>query len=200
METKTIQTYKFAELKPEIQEKVIEKFKENVEPYSDWYEYVLDDIAEMIKEQTGLNFESSDLFFDWGRGNSIYFKSSEVENVLREKHPEIMSFDLPEKFGLFSSYLGGGMNGAFNESDFDTEQIEFYDCEDEEELNNAYYSRKINSIKESVGADLSKIQEILHKGFKMLWDEYYSFWDDDRIKEEIEINDEDFLEDGSRSY
>jgi len=198
MKTKTITTYKFEELNKEIQDKLIEKYINNFEVYDDWYEFIFENIEDSIKEKTGLEIEGKNLSFYFNRGCNIYFNSSEVVKALQNKYNHIEDFYLPDKFGLFSNYLGGGLNGGLCSSDYDVNRIEFEEFDEEDTLEEVIYNKNNEKIKEQIEEDLNKIQEILKKGFIDLWDEYNSYFTEDYARDSLINNEEEFDSEGNR--
>ena len=178
MRTIKQKVYKFNELKPEIQEKVIEKFIEQGTFY--WNEdldEILRDLTKEIKEKTGLEIYKDNIYYDLNRREcDIYIPSSYILSALREKY-DIVDIDLPRNFDTYTE---------FNENDI-------------------YFEEGLEDLKEIeeqklIIIDLKIIQEILEEGFKRLLNESDYMNSRDYIEEEIKINDYEFFEDGELYY
>jgi len=198
MKQKTINIYEFNELKPEIQEEVLNNNRE-INVSDDWYNSDLEYISEQIEEKTGLKIDYKNLYFEFmSRSNSIWIESKDIFKALSDKYPTLINFDLPNKFGCFCNYLGGGMCSGLNNSDFDDEHIEIEDSYNEEdEILQYSVQEKVNKgIKQKIIKDLGIIQDVLNKGYKGLYESYNYLVSDEAIKETIEANEYEFEENG----
>lgn len=187
IEQVTIQIYNFTELNDKVKSKVLGRYREtNID--DDWYCPVLEGITEDIKEQLNLDIDTKNIYFEiYTRGSYISIPSKVVLNQLMVKYPQLNSLDLPEKVGLYTHYLGGGINSGLRIGEFN---IEFAEIEEDIILIK-------ETIKYYIEQDLSKLVEILKKGFKSLYDDYDYLISDEGIIETFEANDYKFLEDGT---
>jgi hypothetical protein len=185
METKKINVYSFEELKPEIQEKVLNNFREINTNY-DWYEFIFENFKEEFKEY-GLSFES--LNFDLYR-REISFNKLDVDNlnlflnkILPIDNKILLSLS---NFKDFDYYYNIDDNGNFIIDDYD-----------EEDLNQKVTIEDLKLIEDTATEFLKdKLREML----KYLDDEYNYLLSDESIKETIECNEYKFLKDGRQFY
>lgn len=183
---KTISVYKFEDLTDTAKERALDKHREiNV---SD--DYWLDDefISEKIKEDLKLDINYKEVFFEmFSRSNCIYIKSDVVTSALCKKYPEIYSFDLPEKFGGFCSYLGGGLCSGLHYSDFNIDYLEL-----EEDTDKV----KAVMIKKAVEGDLKRLQQILEEYYKGLYEQHNYLISDEAVADTLIANEYEFEENG----
>ena len=198
MKQKTVNVYKFDELSDDVKEKILDKFRDINVDY-EWWECDLDYISEQIKEKVGIDISSKDISFDFGNGCNIYIKSSDIVSELSSKYPELIDLDLPEKFGCFTNYMGGGINSNLKRSEVNIDYAEFEEYDDESELRKVVYEKGIEEIKGKIEDDLDELHNILEQGFKDLWENYHNSMSDESVKETIECNEYFFTEDGSLS-
>lgn len=199
MRAETIQIYKYEELGKEAQEKAIGQFSEiNVADY-DWWQSDVDFICENIKEKTGLEIKPIEIYFElFSRSNCIYIESSVLINALISKYPKISDFGLPEKFGLFCHYLGGGLCSGLFQSDFDVGRIDFYQYE-EEKFERIIEEKKDKILSKKIGQDLIKVMSILEKGYKGLYESHSYLTGREAIEDTITANEYEFLQNGERA-
>ena len=195
--TKTFKVYQFKELKDDVKEKVLDKFRQINVDY-EWWNSNLEYISEQIKEKIGIDISSKDISFDFGNGCNIYIKSNDVVRELSYKYDELNDFDLPEKFGCFTNYMGGGMNSNLKSSDYNIDYADFEECDFEDDLRKAIYQKHIDEIKGKIENDLDELHNILEQGFKDLWENYHNSMSDEAVKDTIEANEYEFLEDGEQ--
>lgn len=190
MKTKTINIYKFNELSEEAQQKAIENFRNTKEFNSD---FVIENLIDEIKEQIGLDLDTEKLEWEMmSRSNQMSLKSEDVVNLLSQKYPTLIDLDIPNKFGVYTNYLGGGMSSSLMRSEIreDCAILEEYEeDEDEEDLENTIICKKVYE-------DLIKLQNLMYKAYNELYEEYNYQYSDECIKEDIEINEYDFDEGG----
>ena len=198
METITIQAYKFSELNKEAKEKVLNKFSDINVNY-DWWEFEVDDLAAHIKEKLNLEFESKDILFEmFSRRNSVYIKSKEVISALSQKYSKLNNFELPDKFGLFCNYLGGGISSGLHKSEYREEYIELgSEYNDSEDIDREFEIVENNRISESIINDLNGLQELLRTFYNNLYEEYNHLTSEEAIKDTLEANGYMFKENGS---
>lgn len=187
-----LNAYKFSELDKVSQEKALNHFR-NQELEFEWYDYILDDMISDIKEQVGVEIPYKSIEFEiLSRSNNISISSDDIIKVIGEKYPNLIHLDLPKKFGCYCNYLGGGMCSSLLNSEIKEDICEFEELEDgtdEETLQNTIRAKLIIE-------DLEKIQEIMAKTYKSLYDEYSYRYSDEYIKENIELNDYEFNVEG----
>ena len=198
MKTITKNVYEFKELKEDVKEKVLDDLRETNMNY-EWWDCNLMDISEQIKEKINIDIESKDIFFDFGNGCNIYIEDNVVERALLSKYSELISLDLPNKFGCFTNYMGGGLNSNLKNSDFDLEYAEFEESDFEDELRKAVYQKSLDEIKSKIETDLEQLHNVLEKGFKDLWEQHNHLLSDESIIQTIECNEYEFYEDGERA-
>ena len=192
----TINTYEFKELKKEVKEKVIDDNRLLNVNDNDWWEFDVDDLKERIKTELDLNIEN--VYFElMSRGNNIHIDSQEVIRELSNKYPKLYNLVIPNKFGLFCNYLGGGLSGGLNGSDFDEEHIVMEEEYSEDESVNKEVEMVMNNkIKHNIMKDLTKLQEMLKNFYIGLNESYDYLMSDESIIETIECNDYRFKECG----
>lgn len=197
METKTINVYKFDELKPEIQKMVIaENCEINIS--DEWYDYLIEDAIAEIKKKTKLEFNRKEINFNiLDRCNNAYIDARDIINQLSQKYPNFVELSLPSKFGVYTNYHGGGISSKLIKSDF---RMDFCKLENTEtETVKFAVQEKLNEkILRNIKDDLMEIQDILAKLFNSLYEQYYYLVSDEAIKDTLIINEYEFLENGSR--
>ena len=198
METITIQAYKFSELNKEAKEKVLNKYGDINVNY-DWHEFMVDDLAQQIKEKLNLDIESKDILFEmFSRSNRIYIESKKVISALSQKYSKLINFELPDKFGLFCNYLGGGISSGLYESEYREEYIELVsEYNDSEDIDREFEIVENNRISESIINDLNVLQGLLKTFYNNLYEEHNYLTSEDAIKDTLEANEYMFKENGS---
>ena len=191
----TINTYKFKELKKEVKEKVIDDNRE-VNVNYEWWEFDVVDLKDRIKAELDLDIEN--VYFElMSRGNNIHIDSQEVIGGLCSKYPKLYDLEIPNKFGLFCNYLGGGLSGGLNGSEFDEEHIVMEEeYAEDESINKEVEMVMNNKIKHNIMKDLTKLQEMLKNFYIGLNESYDYLMSDESIIETIECNDYRFKECG----
>ena len=191
----TINTYKFKELKKEVKEKVIDDNRE-VNVNYEWWELDIEDLKERIKTELDLDIEN--VYFElMSRDNNIHIDSQEVIGGLCSEYPKLYDLEIPNKFGLFCNYLGGGLSGGLNGSDFDEEHIVMEEeYAEDESINKEVEMVMNNKIKHNIMKDLTKLQEMLKNFYIGLNESYDYLMSDESIIETIECNDYRFKECG----
>jgi len=199
-----IRVFSYNKLSQEAKQKVLEKFRNiNVDDFYD-NSYLIDELIEKVKTETGIILDKKDIQYEmFSRSNSIYCDGLVIENALRDKYREIEHFFLPKKFGMFCSYLGGGMCSSLCRSDFNVDEISFYpDDESDDDLAEVIKEKlrvdRENKIKEKIAEDLSKIQDIFKEFYNKFYEDYNYQISDEAVKDTIEANDYQFLETGEQ--
>jgi len=192
----TINTYKFEELSKEAKKRAVERNSE-INDY-DWQTDELVYFAEQVKEKLDLDIEPKEVEFDTYRPH-IALPSRSVERAMSRKYTTILSIDLPDKFGLYTSCLGGGMTSSLKGGEFKKEAIEL----EEEHRGSEDIEREVElvsneQIKEKIMEDLAKLQNMMKECFKSLYDQYNYLNSFEGISESLIANEYDFEEDGER--
>ena len=193
----TINTYKFEELSQEAKKRAVEK---NSEINCD-YEWQTDELvyfAEEVKTKLGLDIEPKEVEFDTYHPY-ISLPSRSVEQAMCRKYTTILSIDLPTKFGLYTNYLGGGMNSSLKGGEFKKEAIELEEeHSDSEDIEREVEIISNEQIKEEIMEDLAKLQDMMKACFKSLYDQHNYLNSYEGISESLIANEYDFEEDGER--
>lgn len=194
MRTKQIKIYKFEELSKEAKEKAIENQRNN-EGYLDyqWFDYLHEGFIEELNTM-GVDCEG----FEWDLYRSRDFKAEELNvtdnqkllksagltkwliiNELRADKTEIYDIGLDE----------------YGKADVEFEQKEDYDYEQ--------WSDEEYSDREKEAEEIEdKITEFIKEKFKKFWErlnkDYSYLLSDEGIKNDLEANDYEFNEDGTR--
>ena len=79
--TKEYKVFEFDELSDDVKQKVIEKYYDINVDFSDWYEFVIDDFKEQIKEKYGLDFDKEVYFDIEYRNRNLYFKKIWIDDI-----------------------------------------------------------------------------------------------------------------------
>lgn len=185
---KEFKVFGFDELKPEIQNKVLDKFRETQE---ELFEVDLSWLCEEIAEKLNLNFEEKDFEYEmFSRSNHLSLASGDVLEALRQKYPELSDLDIPEKFGVYQNYLGGDMCSSLKNSEIDENAVILEEEQDENE------DLRRNLIRIKIKEDLEKLQEILAEAYRGFYTYHAEVVSDEYVKDFIEANEYEFLENG----
>lgn len=197
MQQITINTYKYKELSKEAKEKVINKFQDINVNY-DWWEFIIDNLTEEIKEKLNIDIDTKDIQFEMlSRDNNIHIESKTLISALSQKYPKLLDFDIPEKFGLFCNYLGGGLCSSLNESEYKEEYIELEEeFNESEEIDKEVEIVQNKKIKESIMDNLRVLHNILKDYYNKLYEEYNYAVSEEAIVESLNVNEMMFKENG----
>jgi len=181
MREETIKLYKINELKENIQEEVIEKYR-YININYEWYLPLFEDFKERLKA-IGITCET--FYFDFERENYIMMEKAEVinKNLFLEKAgygKEILLNELEENKIYFDVYIGKSRYENYV-------NIEVY--HEEENKENKYFDIDEDALTEF-------LNNILKEFLKELKKEYNYLISDEAVKEKLEINEYEFLEDG----
>jgi len=198
--TKEYKVYKFDELKSEIQDKVLDDFRWQEVNDDIWYEMELENISNYLEEEYGIEVASSKIYFDLNEGwlslgeevsitNMKNFIMKIIDNkvlvaqILSNPDWKIENIDLHiGNNGRRGNYIDVLCNGH-NYEDGDERW-------DEEEC------KKI--LEEELQIDLDDCINTLNKKmYKQVEEQRDYITSDEHIKENIEMNEYKFLEDGS---
>lgn len=206
MRTKTIQVFKFDELKPEVQKKVLSQFRNDLS-----YDSVTEDLTESFKEQLkekGLPTDDIRFSLSYSQGDGVAFygdvdlmafiKSEGVEKNFELIIPAIEDKNINcniEKSMNFHHYNHEGtMIVEFDEEEFYSEFEEDdlrYHVEMETRIKPV--NAKIEELKQLIA---SKIRSVSYELKKIGYARISEHESDEAIKETIEINEYEFDETG----
>ena len=189
MKIKEVVTYEFNELNEKAKQKAMD-YHRDINVRDEWYNYLLVNLTDTINENIGLELEPSMINFEFmSRNNSIWVENKDLMSALCKKYPEIADFDLPNKFGLFCNYLGGGMSSGLMKSEFKMELLSFYEEIDE---------LRAVVLRKTIEKDLIDLQNRLEIFYKNLYESYNHLVSDESVGESLELNEFEFDESGDR--
>ena len=194
MRTKQIKIYKFDELSEEAKESAIEDVRNN-ECYLDyeWFDYLHEGFIEELNT-IGVDCEG----FEWDLYRGREFKADTNGIMVTNEQKLLKSVGLTkwliinelrkDKTELYSIGLD-----EYGEADVELGQKEDYEEWSDEEY--ADRQKEVEKIKE-------KITEFIKEKFEKFWDTLDKEWNrlnsDEAITEDLEMNDYEFNEDGTR--
>lgn len=203
MEIKQITIYEFKELNDSAKEQAIEDFRNGkLEEYG-WWDFLIDDFLSNVKEEHDLDFKQDDISFSLDREYHISINDSKVQNELCNKFCDkgLIDVDLPNRFGLYSNHLGGGIMSALTESEIYESLCELEYENEENELKEVVkqnlHKLETKKINDSVTEILYDLHEKLRTLLKAVQEEYEYRLSDESIIEDIEINEYKFNENGT---
>jgi len=194
--TKEYKVYEFDELKPEVQEEVIEKMAQQ-ELESDWWEHcgIIDCIREDLLEQYGI--DCSDIYFDLYGGRQCSLGRPIIVDAKKflivagaEKWMIAQSLDTNERIWDIDC-LDIGITEATGRgyNDVCVEHNGFIDVETESEND--------GDLEEEMDIDLTEfLTDILKEKFKEIEEEQKYISSKENIMELINTNENKFLENG----
>ena len=199
--TKEYKVFSFEELKQEVKDKVIEKFRSNKEScdYDILNENIEDSISYFLDEE---KLPKESICFDLSGYKGypfISFKGKIDLNDFLKKHKKITKFKkLLNKNMIYLSLFIDNKTEYKTILDYD-EEFYFNDYEDDLriEITNKQKEELIKLREELIVFVEEKIQEVKSKAIKSGLKEIEYFYSDECIKEDIQANDYKFLEDGS---
>lgn len=189
MRTTEIKLYKFEELSDEVQNKLIEKNREVLVQYDDWYYPILEGFCEDMSE-AGHNIDANDISFSgfWSQGDGASFTTKNGSLSLRSllKELGVKMKDLPRGFskeieqGLMTIDL---VRNTHHYSHQNTVSVDLtYDGEDEK-IEQAFFDLE-DKFESQLRSHMTDLYNKLEKYYNELTE-------DDAVKEElIEINNE----------
>ena len=188
MELQQIELYKFDELEPEVQEKVLEKQREiNID--CGWWDFSIDDIKIELREKYGI--EVKDIYFEFYRSRYLQISKPDIidlKKFLKEANVELLEdIDVSIEEERESNYVrvrDEKYYENYDEIDLESDVKEIVIEEREE---------KIEIIEKELNVFLSNL---LHTYLKRLEEEYSELMEDKNIIETFECNDWKFLKDG----
>lgn len=204
MRTIKVKVYKFEELKPEIQEKIIEESRYiNVE-YGNWASITLDEWEKKLKAMgfEDINIEYSG-FSSQGDGASFTGKITDQESLIKlmegidkEKYKPLRFAMRREEVELYANII----NLDNHYSHEKTKRLEL----DMDEIANNINPKRLE-ILEQLADDLEatleeKRFELSKEIYKALEGEYEGLTSDEAVKDTLTINDFEFLEEGEQFY
>jgi len=192
--TKEYQVYKFDELKPEVQSKVIERLAQR-ELENDWWDYsgILDSMQEDLKEEYGIT--CFQIYFDLYR-NYVALGQAYINDIRKfliaagaEKWMIAQGLDSSQDKGWDIGMVDIGITKPYREyfNKLEIESHGFYNADGEAE----------GDIEAETGISLNDFfRSILEKCLKQLKDEEEYISSEENIKDLIELNEYQFLENG----
>ena len=221
MRTKTINIYEFKELKPEVQEKVLEQ-QRNLAYEDQWtYESIMEWIKEALIEK---GFPIDDKNFYWSfegyktntriglRGNFDYkqYIDWHIENLNEKDKAEWI--DAKNKYSCIFKTIGSVSINTYNDNYIDISyedwKLEFEEVIDEdEEFLEELEEEFTNDISEEVFKTLflefkewleDKVLDTQKQYEKAMEEDLKYSLSDEALKENIEANEYEFLENGER--
>jgi len=202
-ETKTYNIYTFDELKPEIQQKVLDDTRAINTEY-DWWDYTINCIIEDLAEK-GIDINANDVSFNFYRGSYFSIGKADIDNekflqyALKEKAINQTEYEfIIDK--LENDFIWFDIN-AYREC---PTELDINIDEDEESTNEygklfgtyeQFNAHRQISIQETLNDLLLKIQSDC---LDTLYKEYEYLESDEGVKDTIEANEYEFLEDGER--
>lgn len=181
--------YNFKELNKDIQEKVLDKFRENHEFEND---FIFQEFLEKVKEELDISLDLKDFYWSiMSRDNQFSLKQEDILKAFSYKYTTLLDLDIPSKFGVYTNYLGGGVSSGLNLSEIkeDCASFERFEEDDAENLEITLLSKKLYD-------DLIKLQGFMRDTYKRLYEEYNYQMSDEYIKDIIEINEYEFDDEG----
>jgi hypothetical protein len=196
---KEYNVYSFNELKENIQEKVLDKYRMVVEDTT-WYDFIREDFEELLKEK-GFNVSYNDIYFSVYE--YLYFDRGyiDVKKYLTyinetEKYSKLIKFYEYNELELAYTIIG---KSYYERSyvHFSGDHIDnLYDDVREKLTDNEY--KELTDLIEVLEKDLNDYKYTLEKDcLKDLQKHYEYLTSDECIKEFIDSNGLEFLEDGT---
>jgi hypothetical protein len=190
MKTEQVNIYKFSELSKEVQEKVLDKMREINTDWDDWYQSDFEVFKEDL-QKIGVSCES--FCFDLYDRN-FYMVKPNIDDTrkfllsaLSDERKLLMEFDEDEKkeFDELVDKLEDEYTFGIHEKDSSRYGNNFVEGLDE--------------IGDILGIDYDEyLKDILKDFLKQLQESYDYLSSDEAVKDTIEANEYDFLEDGER--
>ncbi len=196
--TKEYKVYDFDELKPEVQEEVIERMAQQ-ELESNWWEHsgILECIKEDLLEKYGIS--ADDIFFDLYGGRSCSLGRAVIRDMKKfltsagaEKWMIAQSLDNAERTWKIDYVdIDISVDGCRGYNGISLEHNGFIDAETEAENG--------GDLEEEMGIDLTKFfDDILKEKFKQIEEEQEYISSRENIRELIDMNEYKFLENGEQ--
>jgi len=197
MRTETIKIYKFEELSKEVQEKVIEKERENQWENSDNYEWIMETILEELKER---GFPTDNAYWDFQYHSLSFEGTLEIDELIKyglENIPKEKADleELEELLKPLNNYTGLVTINHRWELEFEEMDSQLEEYEEQDGIQAEVFQTLTEKIKDRITNIVENIK--LEKEKAMLEDETY-YESDEYLKEKIECNEYEFLENGER--
>ena len=195
--TKEYKVYTFDELKPEVQQKVIDKFSQRELEYDWWDNGILDCIKETLKNEYGI--ECVDIYFDLYRDNYLSLGKADITDIkkfLTKAGAEkwMIAQNLEEKGDRYwdTDLLEIDIIDIPGRPDFNKINISHNGF-----IDTIYGEENEGDLEEEIGIDLSMfLKSILQEQLKRVKAEEEYIGSEENIKSLIECNDYKFLENG----
>lgn len=204
MREKIIKLYKFDELDPDVQEKVIDKHRTMLVDDSWWYESTIDFHTDELQN---MGFNKVSIYFSgfWSQGDGAVFECKSIdfdtilEKFVKENFLDIYTWYMDGRieFG-FSIHRGSSYYSHERTARFEVDYLEVIT---DDELTQKEY----DDLKELYQKRIDEFEnwmedwrlDYCHKIYKELENDYEYQTSDDAIKESLIINEYEFLEDGT---
>ncbi|MEM3335451.1 MAG: hypothetical protein QXY47_05415 [Thermoplasmata archaeon] len=200
MKTKTIKlkTYTFDELKDEVKEKVLEKYRDINVNYDGWHDFIIDDWKRKIEN---LGYENVKIYYSgfYSQGDGACFVATVNIEKWIKKHKAGRRFRklLNEVRAGYYAYIGikhnlsSWLKSRYRYNFSTSTDVVFYG---DSELSEKAYKQ----LEEMVELIKEEREELGNEIYRDLEKEYNYLTSDEAIIETLIKNDYEFLEDGSR--
>jgi hypothetical protein len=194
MRTVEVGLYKFKELKPEVQQKVLDEHREMSVDWTDWHDWILEEEEQRLAKK-GILINISTVCFDVCRENDLSFEADiDLKKLLRNAKDKTEYYSiLNQKDKRYVNYAvkqrGYGGNVPSMEIGWEIEHFRDDDLEFEDrlqELGEKLADHIEHLVLEEAGKVLKRVRE-----------EYEYRTSDEGVKDCIEANDYEFEENGS---
>jgi hypothetical protein len=190
--TKQYEVFEFDELTDDVKQKVIEKYYDINVDFSDWYEFVIDDFKEQIKEKYGLDFDKEVYFDIEYRYRHLCFNKIWIDDI--KKFIKGFKKDKIAKGDINFSYK---IAKALKQEEI---IISFENHREHTSINYSDYSKNAITDKYKYLDDLQDWfnDNVVNALLKRLTDEYEYLTSKESIIDTIKANEFKFLSDGER--
>lgn len=198
MRTIQKQIYRFEELSEDAQERALNHLRENQEYMGGYDEYFLDDFTEEVKEKTGLAINKEGIVWSVGdRNDKFGITNKYLAWAIQNRYGQVLDVFTPNNVGVCLGHLGGGICGL-NKTEKGQAEITFnnYDLEDDDSLEDFFKLEQQKKIAEEINDKIDLIIDLCEEHYNLLREDYFYQFSDEAIKENIEINEFEFDEDG----
>lgn len=204
-ETRTYEVYTFDELTPEIQQKVIDRYRSDDYPTHEWWDYTFEQFAEARQEE-GWDTTTNNIYFRlaYSQGDGACFEGSlNIQKYLEhfkleEKYPLTLKY--VDEFNIYAkihknSYATYYDHENTRYAEIDSDWID--SAHGEEVLGGMEGIKALETELEALEKDIEEERYNLSRGlYRTLQDEYEELTSDESIAEEIRANEMEFLANG----
>lgn len=196
MKKHTITTYEFNELKPEVQEKTLNRYRNFNTDYYDWYNFLLDDWTERLES---IGFSSAKIYFSGfsNQGDGAVFEASINHDKLLNSIIMCNDYDTAKQAEKCLFLQDSGLLY------FNLQRNSYANRYDHEKTACITVERKIsdssywNEIIKSITSVIEELRiNLCRQIYKELENEYNYLTSDAAIKETFEANEHEFTVDG----